>query len=117
MALEKLFLHHEDKTKIISIIQNGSRYHLDPIEEETRKSDLDAMILRRNHKSSQSLLNAAALDKAISKEIDHGWALYLKIGSLQSKKNAGVVPLGLAEKFSINKKGERYIKIHVTHDC
>ena len=53
MALEKLFLHHEDKTKIISIIQNGSRCHLDPIEEETRKSDLSEMILRGNHKSSQ----------------------------------------------------------------
>ena len=50
-ALEQLFLHLEDKTKIISIIKQGSRYHLDPIEEETRKSDLSAMILRGNHKS------------------------------------------------------------------
>ena len=65
-ALETLFLHHEDKTKIISIIKHGSRYHLDPIEEETRKSDLSAMILRRNHKSSQSVLNSGALNKAIS---------------------------------------------------
>ena len=31
MALEKLFLHHEDKTKIISIIKHRSRYHLDTI--------------------------------------------------------------------------------------
>ena len=31
-ALEKLFLHHEDKTKIINIIQQGSCYHLDTIE-------------------------------------------------------------------------------------
>ena len=35
-SLEKLFLHHEEKTKIINITQQGSRYHLDPIEEETR---------------------------------------------------------------------------------
>ena len=60
-SLENLFLHHEDKTKIINIIQHGSCYHLDPIEEETRKSDLDAMILRGNHKSPQSVLNEAAL--------------------------------------------------------
>ena len=64
-ALAKLFLHHEDKTKIINIIQHGSCYHLDPIEEEIIKLDLDAMILRGNHKSSQSVINAAALDKAI----------------------------------------------------
>ena len=36
-ALEQLFLHHEDKTKIISIIKHGSGYHLDPIKEEARK--------------------------------------------------------------------------------
>ena len=73
-ALAQIFLHHEDKTKIINIIKHGSRYHLDPIEEETIKSDLDAIILRGNHKSSQSVLNAAAINKATSKEIDHGWA-------------------------------------------
>ena len=71
------------------------------------------MILRVNHKSSQSVLNAAALNKAISKEIDHGWALPLTTESLQSIKNAGVVPLGVAEQFSINEKGERYNKIRV----
>ena len=116
-SLEFLTLHHEDKTKIINIIQQGSRYHLNPIEEGKRKSDLDAMIIRGNHKSSHSVLNSAALDKAISKDIDHGWEFPLKIESLQSIKNAGVLSIGVAEKFSINKKGERYIKIRVTHDC
>ena len=75
------------------------------------------MILRGNHKSSQSVLNAAALNKAMSKEIDHGWALPLTIESLQDVKNAGVVPLGVSEQFSINEKGERYFKRRVTHDC
>ena len=28
--LAKLFLHHKDKPNIINIIQQGSRYHLDP---------------------------------------------------------------------------------------
>ena len=75
------------------------------------------MILRGNHKSSQSVLNVAVLNKTISKEIDHGWALPLTIESLQRIKNAGFVPLGLAEQFSINEKGERYVKRHVTYDC
>ena len=95
-ALEKIFLHHEDKTKNISIIKHRSHYHLDTIKEKTRKSDQSAMIIRGNHKSSQSVLNAAALNKTISKEIDHGWALPLIIESLQRIKNEGVVPLGVA---------------------
>ena len=57
------------------------------------------MVLRGNHTSSQSVLNAAALNKAIIKEIDHGWELPLTIEYLQSIKNAGVVPLGVAEQF------------------
>ena len=64
----------------------GSRYHLVTIKEETRKSDLDEMILRGNHKSSQSVLNAAALNKATSKEVGHGWALPLTTKYLQSIK-------------------------------
>ena len=115
-ALEQLFFHHEDKTKIINIIKHGSCYHLDPIEAGTRKSNLSAIILRGNHKSYQSVINAAALNKDISKEIDHGWAFPLTTESLQSIKNEGVVLLGVAEQFSINEKGERYIKRRVTHD-
>ena len=41
----------------------------------------------------------------------------LTIESLQSINNTGVVPLGVAEKFSINGKGKRYIKRRVTHEC
>ena len=71
--------HNEEKNKIINIIQQGSPYHHDQIEEEKQKSYLDAMILRRNHKESHSELNSDVLDKAISKETDHGWALTLTI--------------------------------------
>ena len=38
-SLEKLFLYHEEKTKIIKIIQQGYRYHLDPIPTRT---DIDS---------------------------------------------------------------------------
>ena len=53
------------------------------------------MIFRGNHKSSLPVLNAAAINKSISKEIDNGWALPLKIEYPQSIKNAGFVPLGV----------------------
>ena len=56
------------------------------------------MILRGNHKLSHSVLNSAYLYKAISKEIDHEWALPLTIESLQNTQNAGVMPLGVTEQ-------------------
>ena len=75
------------------------------------------MILRVNHKSSHSVLNSYALGKAISKDIDQEWAFIITIESLQSIKNAGVVPLGVAEQWSIKEKREQYIKRRATHDC
>ena len=57
------------------------------------------------------------LNRAIIKEIDHGWAFTLTIEYLQRIKKTGVVPLGVAEPFSKNNKGECYIKIRRTHDC
>ena len=68
VSLAKIFLHREDKNKIVNIIQEGYYYHLNPIEEETHKSDLYALILRVKRKSPHSVLNSAALDKSIIKE-------------------------------------------------
>ena len=75
------------------------------------------MIFRGKHKSSQSVLNSAPLYRAIRKEIDHVWALPLTIESLQNIENTGVVPLGVAEQFLINKKGGSFIKRLLTHEC
>ena len=49
-GIKNLFSHHEDKERIIDIIQKGLRYNLSPIEESKRKSDLEAMLLRGNQK-------------------------------------------------------------------
>ena len=75
------------------------------------------MLLRGDHNSAHPDLNAAALEKAIDKEVEHVWAFPLTIGSICRIKNAGVVQIGVAEQFSINKKVERYIKRRVNHDC
>ena len=56
MELSRLFYYHEDKIKIINIIQQGLCYHLDPIKQEISKSDLDTIILRVNHKLSHELI-------------------------------------------------------------
>ena len=49
--------------------------------------------------------------------MEHGWALPLTIYSILHIKDAGVFPLGVVEKFSINKKGYSHTKRHITHNC
>ena len=95
----------------------GLYYHIDSIKDQTRKSIIDAIILRGDHKPSHSEINSSELYKDISKEVYHGWSLPPTIGSLQNIKNAEFVPLGVAELFSINDNGERCIKICVTLNC
>ena len=63
VGIFKIFHHHEDREKIMDIVQKGSQYHLSPIKEATRKSNLSAMILHGNHKSANTNLNAADLEK------------------------------------------------------
>ena len=41
----------------------------------------------------------------------------LTIDSLRHIENAGFILLRISEQFSIGKKGERYTKNRVTHDC
>ena len=90
MALTKLFFYNKDRDKIIKIILKGSHYDLYAVEEETRKSDIDTMILRGNHKPSHSELNSDVLDKAISKEINHGYIANTLKGKLNSQQKTNV---------------------------
>ena len=69
------------------------------------------MLLRGNQ------MNSDALDKAISKYIDHGWALPLTIKYKKEIKKLRSRAPGGYKKISINNKGGRYIKIRVTRDC
>ena len=73
------------------------------------------MIILRNHKTSKIKLNGADLEKSVGKKVEHGWSLLLTIDSVHHINNVVVVPLGVAEHFSINEKGGCYIKRHVTH--
>ena len=68
-VIKNLFSHQKYKDIIVNIIQNGSRYHLSLIEEATRKSDIETMLLRGNHTSARSALNVADLEKEIYKEV------------------------------------------------
>ena len=53
----------------------------------------------------------------MEKEVEHGWALPIKIDLVHHVKDMGVIPLGVFEKISINEKGYVYTKRRFTHDC
>ena len=75
------------------------------------------MILRGNHKSAKENISSTALEKSMGTEVEHGWSLPLTIYSFCHIINAGAIPIGVSERFSVNEKGERYTKIHVIRGC
>ena len=60
-VIVKKFKCHEDKEVIVDTIQKGSQYYPLPTEEATRKSDLEAMLFRGNHKSEKAKPNASLM--------------------------------------------------------
>ena len=114
--IKNLLQYHEDWPEIRQIIEEGCNYQLEAdSDEETRLSDLKAMIARGNHKSAK--VHHAILDKAFTKEILKGWLLPITVESLTKIKNLSIIPLGIAEQFTIDEEGNRIPKRRVTHDA
>jgi hypothetical protein len=116
--IKPLLCHHEDWPDLEEILRNGITYPMEnPLDEKTRISDLKAMIERGNHKSTKSTEHLLSLTKAYTKEVTHGWLIPLQVASLYHIKGASVIPLGVADQFSVDRNGNRMSKSRVTHDC
>ena len=55
--------------------------------------------MRGNTKSAKSDFNAAELEKLMERELEHTWAMHLKIDLVRHIKDAGYVPMGVAKEF------------------
>ena len=115
--IRTLLQHHHHWPKIREIIADGVIYPITPIPEDQRLSDIDYHIERGNHKSASTPENAAALDKAFSKEVKYRWAIPIDPKCIKSIPHACVTPLGVATQWTINAQNERIIKRRTTHDC
>jgi len=116
--IKPLFSHHADWKELRNIISKGCDYKLENIvDEKTRKNDLNEMIKRGNHKSALKLKNRKVLEKAFKKEVEKGWTIPITLKTIKRIKNLFVIPLGVADQFSIDELGKRIQKQRVTHDA
>jgi len=114
--IRKLLQYHEDWPEIRDIISKGCDYQLGPDpDEETRRSDLKAMLERGNHQSAKK--NMSVLQKSFTKEIKKGWLLPITVESILKIKSLSIIPLGIADQLTIDEFGNRVPKQRVTHDA
>ena len=116
--LKKLLSNHEDWKEFRTIVTSGCDYKLKPIvNEDTRKSDLTSMIERGNHKSATKPINFPTLMKGFEKEVRKGWTIPVTLDSIKKIRNLFIIPLGVAEQYSIDESGNRIPKKRITHDA
>ena len=114
-SLRKLLRYHEDWPEIRGILNEGCDYKLGPDpEEETRLSDLKALLKRRNCKLAKQ--DIVVLKKAVPKEVEKGWLLPVTIESFTKIKGLSLIPLGIANQDTIDEHGNQIPKKRATHD-
>ena len=112
--LEPLLGNHPRWNKLANILQQGSNWTLEPIDEIVRQKDLEGALLRGNHKSAKK--NEEFLARALTKEIEKGWELILPIEKAMKIPKLILSPLGVAEHLGIKSDGTFAPKSRVTHD-
>ena len=116
--LKPLWESHPHWEKLKEIVTKGVNYPLETITEKDRKTDLDHMIQRGNHKSAQTpSANASTLISNYQKEVENGWMLPIPAKCLRKLKGAAVIPVGVSTQYTIDAEGQRKIKRRTTHDA
>ena len=112
--LDNLLCRHPRWPNLQKILENGSHWFLNDIDDVKRKEDVDLNLLRGNHKSAK--IHQDFLSNALKKEIQRGWILALPIECATHIPNLMLSPMGVANQLGINNSGDFVPKLRVTHD-
>ena len=113
-VLEPLLVRHPNWSHLKSILENGSDWNLEDLDEEKRKSDLLEALEFGNHKGASE--QPELLKELLSKDVDYGYCFTVPIEKLTSIPGICVAPMNVQAQFSINELGEIVPKERLTHD-
>lgn len=116
--LDKLFSRHENWPILRDVLTQGVDY---PFHTEFGDAqlaqELEIMLSRGNHKSSEVPLHKKKLLDGYIKETNLGWQVPLSLECLRKIKGAMIIPLGVPKQLTVNDDGEYADKFKITHDC
>ena len=115
--LESIFKHHKDWEKLKVLLTKGVVYGFDKDKvytEEMRKSDLANEMKKGNSKSTHGLEDV--IMKNYTKEITRAWMIPFLKSSLMKVVGVGVIPIGVASQWTMDKDNNRVIKNRTTHN-
>ena len=96
-------------------LEHGAEFAFtsEPLDDD-RKQENTALIEYGNHKSAKE--NDDVIANSLRNEVTHGFAFVIPLTIINMIKHSMVVPLGIAEQFTVDAHGNRIPKRRLTHD-
>jgi hypothetical protein len=113
-VLEPLLKFHPFWPRLKSILENGSDWQLEDLDEEQRVSDLKEALVFGNHKGATN--KPELLRELVNNDVTYGFALVLPLDKVLSIPHICMAPLNVAPQHSIDEYGNIVEKDRLTHD-
>ena len=96
-------------------LEHGAEFALTTEPDDNhRREENTALIEYENHKSAKD--NDGVILSNLASEVSYGFALVIPLAIINLIKHSMVVPLGIAEQFTVDANGNRIPKRRLTHD-
>jgi hypothetical protein len=112
--LAKLLMHHPRWIKFKALLDQGSKWPLQPINTDIRKAKNSELLERGNHQSAT--IHDSILQLTLQKEVEQGWMLPIPTSYIGTFLNAEVAPVGITPQWQAYEDGSRTQKFRLTHE-
>ncbi len=112
--LEPIFKNHPSWSRMKQVLTNGSKWPLQPLNEENQIKDIEEALLFSNHKGA--VKQQDLLRKLVTDDVVRGFALLLPLNKIAQILGVLLAPLNIQAQNTINERGEIIPKNGLTHD-
>ena len=112
--LQALLKRHPRWEAMKSRLSRGCEFPVKPIDDDTRRKDVEGALARGNHRSA--LKHENHLAESMIKETKKGWNLLLLEEHARHIPGLEMAPMGVADQLGVSATGEFIEKLRVTHD-
>jgi hypothetical protein len=113
-TLEPIFENHPSWRRMKRILMHGSKWPLQPLDEENRIKDVEDALNFGNHKGANK--QQELLEKLVTDDVTRGFAIPLPLSKIIQIPGILLAPLNIQAQNTINERGEIIPKNRLTHD-
>jgi hypothetical protein len=113
-TLELIVRNHPSWSRMKQVLKNGSKWPLQPLDEDDRIKDVEEALVFGNHKGA--VKKQDLLVKLVTDNVIQGFALPLPLDKITQIPGVLLTPLNIQAQNTINERGEIIPKNRLPHD-